>query len=354
MELSKSEITKRWANYQKILNDKKLDGILISSPEHIFYLTGYTFIRDVDREAFVLIGPKEVKLLFHRMYSSAIKSISSYIKYEIIDKSIFASVAQLCSKQNIGIEETNLTVAEAEFLTKQNVKLVNISSHLQKIRSIKSQYELILIKNIELITQKALNNTLAWIKAGISEMDIADYFQSQLKRMGVNELAFPTIVAGGSNSGVPHHQTTNRVIGENDIVLIDCGGKKDGYCADITRTIVIGKGNSEFGKVYQVIEKAQKATLDKICHGVKIADIDLTARKIFENEGLLDHFWHTTGHGLGIGIHEYPSLHYQAKGNLQSGMVITVEPGLYFDWGGVRIEDVVVVTDNGYEKISRF
>jgi len=146
--------------------------------------------------------------------------------------------------------------------------------------------------------------------------------------------------------------TSNRIIQENDIVMIDCGGKKDGYCGDLTRTYVLGKPSRIYNDVYKIVLQAQKTALGQIKDGVKIADIDLAVRKIFEEAGLIDHYWHTTGHGLGIGIHEYPSLHFSVQGLLQRGMVITVEPGLYFDWGGIRIEDVVVVTKTGFTTLS--
>jgi len=353
MKLSKSEIVKRWGSYQKVLIDENIDGLIISSPEHIYYLTGYVFVRENDREAFVLINSNAVVLVLHRMYAGYGQVFNSLIKIEIAKESIFKTVLNLCSGKKIGIEETNLTVLEGHYLEKNKIKLINIAKSISKLRSIKSDKETDIIKKIELITQNALLEAIKWIKAGITEREVADYFYKQLKFDGVYELAFPTIVASGKNSGVPHHNTSDRKIETNDIVMIDCGGKKEKYCADITRTIVCGKQDQKFRDIYQIVQQAQENALDQICHGAKIANIDLAVREVFGKAGLIDHFWHTTGHGLGIGIHEYPSLHYKAEGVLQSGMIITVEPGLYFDWGGVRIEDVVLVTHNGFEPISQ-
>ena len=352
MKLSKSEISKRWRKYQQILVNKNIDGILLSSSQNIFYLTGYNFVREQDREAFVLITPKDIVLLIHRMYASQVKTLFPFLKLEIVNQSLFETLANSYQGKKIGIEEINITVFEAQFLEKKQIKLINISKDIATLRAIKTTKEIKVIKEIEQITKKALEHTRQWISPGVTEKMVAEHLEKLMIEFGAFDSSFPTIVASGINSGIPHHMTSNRIIQENDIVMIDCGGKKDGYCGDLTRTYVLGKPSRIYNDVYKIVLQAQKTALGQIKDGVKIADIDLAVRKIFEEAGLIDHYWHTTGHGLGIGIHEYPSLHFSVQGLLQRGMVITVEPGLYFDWGGIRIEDVVVVTKTGFTTLS--
>jgi len=354
MKISRSELLERWGKYKKILTDKNIDLVLISTPEHIYYLTGYEFAREQDREVFVLLGQKEKTLLVHRMYTSQVKAITPFIQLKVADKSMYEVISNQYKGKRVGIDETNLSLAEAQFFEKNKLKLFCIAKDLAPLRAVKTAAEIKLVQKVEAITQKAMEKTMSRVKPGQSEKEIAVFLEKIIEKYGADDLAFPTIVASGLCSGIPHHKTGNRIIKQNDIILIDCGAKKDGYCGDLSRTFVVGNPTKQYTQVYELVSKAQLAAFSLIKHGVKISDIDNAAREVFDKAGMIEHCWHTTGHGLGIGIHEYPSLHHASEGILRKGMVITVEPGLYFDWGGVRIEDVVAVTESGYEKISSF
>ena len=354
MKLSKSEISKRWQKIRNILISEKLDGILVSLKANLFYLSNFQTVSYDEREAFLLFEKDKLKLITSLMYQSQFSDIYPGIEIITDQKGIYEILGKLISDKNIGIEDQDLKVIEYQYLTKKASSLVNLEKKLNTLRSIKDPKEIALIKKAENISQKALEYTLAKIKPGLTEKQIAKIFAYKIEKLGADEMGFPTIVASGANSGAPHHSTGNRVIQNVDIVLIDCGAKKGGYSGDITRTMILGDSNENYKRIYNQVLKAHDLALSAIKAKVKIGNIDMVVRNFFKDKGVLDHYIHTTGHGLGIALHEYPSVSYKTEGILEEGMVITIEPGLYYDWGGVRVEDVVVVTRDGYEKISDF
>ncbi len=353
MFIGKSELLGRYNNIRNILALGKLDAVLISSSQNIFYLSNFKSLSHDEREAFVLVEPDSMTMISSALFTSQLEHVHAGLKIITDSKGMYASLRELCKNKRIGFEEHDLRMNEYEFLLKSAVSLKGISKQLLNFRSIKSSYEIEAMKEVEKITQTCLDGIIKSIRTGQTEREIAWLIEQNFRELGAEGSAFPPIVASGPNSGSPHHTCSDRVIQNGDIVLLDIGARKDEYCGDITRTCMVGGETDQYTQTYNLVKKAHDTGLSLIKPGVKFADVDLGVRKVFEDAGELEQYVHTSGHGLGVGIHEYPSISYKAEGTLEEGMVITMEPGLYYDWGGVRIEDVVVVTKDGFDTISR-
>ena len=193
------------------------------------------------------------------------------------------------------------------------------------------------------------------LKEGVTERDIATELEIFWRRNGVDKPAFDPIIAFGKNTSMPHYSTGNVSLQKNQAVLMDIGVEKDHYCSDMTRMAWYGKVTPEFINIAKIVQAAQKAALDLCRPGVLLSDLDSAARNIISEAGYAENFSHGLGHGIGLEVHEYPSVRKQENDiELQKGMLITIEPGIYIkDFGGVRIEDTVLITDNGYESLTK-
>jgi Xaa-Pro aminopeptidase len=191
-------------------------------------------------------------------------------------------------------------------------------------------------------------------KPGMRESDVAAEFEYFIKKRGASKTAYDSIVASGPNAAYPHHHTGDRILRRNDIVLCDMAAMVDGYCSDLTRTWFLGSISDDSRRIYDTVDRAQKLSLAAVKPGVKAAQIDRISRDEIERAGYGRRFIHSTGHGVGAEIHESPWVSPASTDTLEPGMVLTVEPGIYIEgWGGVRIEDTVLVTQSGYEVFTK-
>lgn len=231
----------------------------------------------------------------------------------------------------------------------------NIGQQLLYMRSRKTPAEIEALREAIRITEKALERTLEWTQIGMTEIQISNKLKSELSALGSEGLAFEPAVLTGSKSALPHGNTATRPLGENDFLLIDFGGMKNDYPADITRTFCLGDPTDQMREIYEAVKAANEAACAIAKPGVPCGDVDKAARSVIEAAGYGDYFTHRTGHGLGLEVHELPQI---AAGNdlpLEVGMVFTVEPGIYVpEVGGVRIEDNVVVTEDGVEVLTTY
>lgn len=224
---------------------------------------------------------------------------------------------------------------------------------IDHIRWVKSPDEIAAIRKAIRIADGAFEAVLALIRPGAREHEIAVSLEEQLRRRGAQKVAFDTIVASGPRSALPHGVATDRVIGRGEFVTVDFGGIVDGYCSDCTRTIVTAPASDRHRELYALVLSAQRAALDGLRAGITGRDGDQLARHVIEAAGLGDAFGHSLGHGLGLAVHEGPTLSPREEAVLAAGAVVTVEPGVYIPgWGGVRIEDVVVLTEGGCENLT--
>ncbi len=241
----------------------------------------------------------------------------------------------------------------------KEVKLVPIKNLVEDIRVIKSEEEISKIERAQIITQKAFVQIIKTLKIGQTETEIANRLADIIRSLGGQGLAFEPIIASGPNSGKPHHVTGDRQLTNNDILLCDFGAKYQNYCADFSRTVFIGRATNVQRNIYNHVSTAQKKALAIIEHGIKHHEPYNAANNHFRENKLDQYFTHSLGHGIGLEVHEAPYLRAKEVSNqpstinhqqLTTGMVFSIEPGLYFDWGGVRIEDLVTIK-NGKLKV---
>jgi Xaa-Pro aminopeptidase len=254
----------------------------------------------------------------------------------------------------LGFESERMTVAAHGDLATAlpRVRLVPLRGIVENLRALKDAGEIALIRRALVIAAGALAASTRRL-VGATESDIAARLRSAIHRGGGEDESFPTIVASGPRGALPHAQPTGRIIGGSDLVVIDYGVRYKGYCSDLTRTFSPSKWDMNAKKIYRVVLRAQRSALAAIRPGAKASDVDAAARRVIEREGYGKFFGHGTGHGVGMEVHEKPTISPRSGDILQPGMVFTVEPGIYLEnFGGVRIEDMVLVTEKGREILS--
>jgi Xaa-Pro aminopeptidase len=254
----------------------------------------------------------------------------------------------------LGFESDRMTVAaHGDFAAAlPGLTLVPLRGIVEELRAVKDSAEVALIRRALAIAGKALRRGAGRL-AGKCEIDIASRLRAEIRRNGGDDESFPTIVASGPRAALPHGLPTGRLIGGGDLVVIDFGVRLSGYCCDITRTYSPVKWEIKSKDIYRTVLEANRAACDVIGPGVKASDVDAAAREVIERAGHGKHFGHGTGHGVGLEVHEQPILSPRSGDTLQPGMIFTVEPGIYIEnFGGVRIEDMVLVTKTGREILS--
>lgn len=384
-----------------------LDALIVTNPYNILYLSGFKGISDTEREAVLIAksikgikstksikGKVKLTLITAKLYQAEANRLKSkHLDVKIAserDQYTQFLVKTLEGCQQIGFEEENLTYAEYQryakilkaqskqrdrnaqktrsrlvneqlesytrrdlvFLASQGKTLSSSSTLIptknivENMRQIKTPEEVRNIEKAQIISQKALDSLLPTIKQGQTELEIAERLESIMRSLGSQDTAFTTIVASGPNSGVPHHVTSDRRLTIHDTLLFDFGAKYQNYCADFSRTVFVGEPSDEQANIYNHVAQAQKSAISKISHGIQTHEPFHAANNRFKNNQLDSYFLHGLGHGIGLEVHELPSLRSLPTTNhelLTNFMVFSVEPGLYFPWGGVRIEDLVVI-----------
>lgn len=343
-------------NIFQILRVNNLDGFIVTNPLNIFYLTGFKGISPAERESTLIIN-KQLNLIVPKLYSAeAMKLASPNLKVEIVAErdqlnKTYQKLLAKCSR--VGFEETNVTYTEFKQIKKllPNKKILPRRNLIENLRLIKSENEIANIQKAQIISQKAFEQVVKTIKAGQSEIEIAEKLEKIIKSLGGQGLAFESIVASGANSALPHYVTGKRKIKKGEFLLFDFGAKYKNYCADLSRTIFIGRAKNHHKNIYDQVELAQKSAIAKINPNTLASEIFHTANDIFKDKKLENNFLHGLGHGVGLEVHEAPYIRSSGTSDkLQNGMVFSIEPGLYLPWGGIRIEDLVVIK-NGKAKI---
>lgn len=340
------------------INQEKLDGVFISSTSTIEYLTGYSNFSKDEREGYLLIGEDFQYIITDGRYTEAIKKEVAH--FTLFERGYNKKTADLFKKlknkiTSLGIEENNLTVSEYKIIKKHFNKLKHFEvSHL---RSFKQKDEIEKIKKACNLSDLAFDYILKKIKIGITEKEIARELEKFIKENGA-EFSFPPIVAFGKNSSVPHHQTGDTKLKDGDTVLLDLGAKVEGYCSDMTRSVVFGKAFQKQKNIYDTVLKAQQKAVEfvnkqtKSGKKVKASEVDKIAREYIKSKGFPD-IPHSLGHGIGLEVHEHPYLSPKSKEVLKMGMVFSIEPGIYIpNFGGIRIEDLYVIEKNGLKQIT--
>jgi len=347
----------RVENIQSELEKNKINALFVSSPVNIQYLTGYSnFSRD-EREAYLFVTKRSAALFTDSRYIEAVNKIIPKNIKATIEKPVSKEINRIIKRQkikNVGFE-SDLTYLEykkfrSEIIAKFSLK----ENFIENLRQIKDETEIKKIKKACKLTDDAYSYVLKNIRMNMTEKELAWRIESYIKNRG-SSVSFPTIIAFGPNASIPHHITSNKKLAKGDeFIKIDFGAIVGGYCSDMTRTLLTKKSTSRAKKVYETVLTAQKKALEylkqKNPNGKKAYDI---ASKYIVSQGF-NSIPHSLGHGIGIQVHELPHLAKGVNEPLSDGMVFSVEPGIYIpNFGGVRIEDDVLLTDDGFEILTK-
>lgn len=339
----------------KLFEDQKLDAYVILTDSNRFYFSQF----DCSFGCVVLTKDVNVVMTDFRYEIAAREKLTDCEVRIVTYSKLYDEIASVLKKvgaKKVGYE-TNITVEEFTAL-KASLKeytLKPATAQINNLRAVKSDWEIERIRSAQAIAEKALQKAISLIKTGMTERDLMAEINYEMAMNGADNYSFETIVAFGANTAMPHHVPDNTKLEKNHVILVDMGAKKDGYCSDMTRTFCLDEPSELMVTVYNIVLEAQLYALKYIKAGMTGHEADSLAREIITANGYGKEFGHSLGHGVGVDIHECPRLGLNSKDILQPNTIVTVEPGIYIpDVGGVRIEDFVVVKENGIENLTTF
>jgi Xaa-Pro aminopeptidase len=343
----------RVARIRERLEDNDVDALLVTNLTNVRYLSGFS-----GTNGQVLVTGDGSVFLTDRRYAARASDIvrgGDVVVYPTRLTEVLVERLQAASVRTLGFEATTMTIASMDDLDEKldGVGLVATKDVVEDLRRVKEPAEVDLIRRAAEITAE----TFAWILdrlvVGVSERQIALDLEVHMREQGAEEVSFVPIVGSGPLSAHMHHAPSERTFEKGDFVILDFGCRVDGYCSDFTRTVTIGPASDEQRESYELVLRAQTAGIGAIRAGATGVEVDEAARAVIRDAGRVEQFGHGLGHGVGLDIHEAPTLRWTSEDTLQAGEVVTVEPGVYVvGSGGVRIEDCVVVTDDGAEVLG--
>lgn len=348
---------------KKKLRRKKLDGLLVSQPHNRRYLSGFSAVdHNIGESSGHLLIPAHGKgiLLTDFRYQLQAEEESSHLKVQIYRRGLSELLQKLLPKLDIhrlGFESDYMLHSSHQKLTraleKKGGELIPTTSLIEKMRLIKDDDEIARIKKSVGLNEQVFSEIYPTITSGQSEVDVALALEQRMRKLGASSPSFDTIVASAANSALPHAVPGRSSITKGCPLTIDMGLVLDGYCSDMTRTFVPGKPDKKYKKIHRIVRKAQKAGIAAIRPGATGKAVDKAAREIITDAGYGKYFGHSLGHGVGLEVHEGPRLSPRSEEKLRPGMIVTVEPGIYLPgWGGIRLEDMVLVTEDGAENLN--
>ncbi|MDN5346876.1 MAG: Xaa-Pro aminopeptidase [Clostridia bacterium] len=346
----------RISNLRRRMQEENIEALLVSAPENRFYLSGFT-----GDEGWLLVTSGKAFLITDRRFLE--QAAAEAPNFIIVDRgdSFLARLGEVVAEEGIRIlalEEDHVTfnfyrrvmeaVADPKSNLPKNLILKPASGLVEGLREIKEEGEIQLLRRAANLADAAFEYILSFLKPGALEIEIAAELEYFMRRKGAEGPAFPTIVASGPRSSLPHGRAGKRALQKGDLVVLDFGALFGGYNSDLTRTVVLGPVTPEQTRLYRTVRTAQELALQGLKAGLKAREADALARNYIESTDYAGRFAHGLGHGVGLSIHEGPTLSHNRETILQAGMVVTVEPGIYLPgWGGVRIEDMAVVEEDG-------
>lgn len=347
---------KRLNRVVTLLRRYGIDSLLVTKPQNVRYLSGYT-----GDDACLFLAPHRKFLLTDERFELQAKRDVRDFEIRIVNPSLPDFISALAAKtgsEKIGFEPSHLTCAAYERLRGSlfggaSGELVSVHNIVEDLRQTKDAGEIRSIKGSVSILENAVIYFRSILKPGLTENDLAAKTEYFIRQVSGEWASFEIIVASGANSAFPHARPTDRIIRPNDMVLLDLGVSYDGYKSDLTRVFFLGKIDSKHRKIYEVVKEAQRRSIKAIKPGAKISDIDRIARGFINAKGFGKRFGHSLGHGIGLEVHESPSISSRNHAVLKPGMVFTIEPAIYLPrWGGIRIEDMVLVTGKGCKVLT--
>jgi Xaa-Pro aminopeptidase len=354
-------MSERLTRLRDALREKDLDAVVITHLSNRYYLSGFLaedhppnesaghLVISQDR-AVIVTSPIESENAANQAPDFEVVSISRDVPGLAAND---AEVLQAMGATKIGFEDSAILYRDYRTLRKKlddDVSLVATGNLIDDLRAVKTPDEIAKLAKALRITDEALAMVEPTIVAGETEKAVGWRIEQAFRELGAEGAAFPTIVASGPNAALPHHPTGDRVIQEGEPIIIDMGAYVDGYCGDLTRTVWVGEPDDRLREIYQIVYESLEKAEAGIKAGMTGKEADAISRQVIDDAGYGDRFIHSLGHGLGVRVHESPSLSPRYDHPLEPGNVVTVEPGIYIPgWGGVRIEDVGVITDDGID-----
>jgi Xaa-Pro aminopeptidase len=357
----------RQSRIRRSLTSLGLDALVVTAFPNIRYLSNH-----IGSAGVLVLTDDAAHLMVDFRYEAAVQalqaspaacpSLRTWPVPASYEEALLGCLAAIGAK-TVGIEGAHLTVARYEWLQAQaasrgtGITFRSTSRIVEEARIVKDPTEQATLREAARRLSPVVDMAVAAVRSGVAEREVAVAIEAAIRGSGYERLAFDTIVASGPNAALPHHRAGDRILLPGDLVVLDFGGVLDGYCCDLTRTVSIGAPSPQARQVYDAVRDAQQAAILAVKPGIDTSAVDAAARSLLEARGLGAAFGHGTGHGLGLDVHEEPRVakpRPDAPGvPLESGMVFTIEPGAYLPgWGGVRIEDDVLVTDTGCEVLT--
>lgn len=339
----------RVKNVQNKLADYGIDALLVTNMYNVRYLANFT-----GTTGLVVITKEKAYFVTDFRYTE--QAAEQAQGFEIVKNEglIYEEVARIVKEDGInkiGFEEENITFSTYKTIDELiKCDLVPVTGLVEKLREVKSEEEIETIKQAVQIAEKAYDYILGFVKPGVTEIQVANELDFYMRKEGASGVSFDTIVASGVRSAMPHGVASEKVIEEGDMVTIDFGCYYQGYVSDMTRTFAVGDPGEQLKEIYEIVYQANKKVNEVAKAGITGAELDAVARDYITEHGYGDKFGHTTGHGIGLEVHEGPALSYRNENKLVVNNVVTNEPGIYIPGlGGVRIEDDLVIKENGNE-----
>ena len=349
----------RLERLRQATRERDLDAVVVSSWENRLYFSGFE-----GSAGYLLVSPSEAVLGTDFRYVEQAGRQAPGFRVERLAPGMtwLPKLASELGVRRIGFEDMHMTVSTHAAFEKaiagaqvaERVELSGLSGALDDIRSTKYGEEMDLLARAIEITDQAFEQVASTIKAGVTEREVAWAMERAMRERGADGAAFDIIVGAGPNAALPHHRADGTVIGDGQPVVIDMGARYRGYCADLTRTIIVGEPDDRFWPVYDTVLRAQTEAIELVEPGMTGAEADAISRDVIAEAGYGENFGHSLGHGVGLAVHEAPGVGPNASDILEDGMVFTIEPGIYLPgWGGVRIEDIVVLEGGRARVVSR-
>jgi Xaa-Pro aminopeptidase len=348
-------IAGRLKRVRKVLGTEGADALLETHPANIYYLSGFTGDAGI-----LLVQPASVTLFTDGRFTIQAKQEVPGVRTHIhtggpLVGSIGAHLRRK-SRLRVAISPARLSLADWTILKKaagKGIRWVAADGIVDRLRTVKDAGEIERIRDAARVGSEVMEETIRLVRPGVTELDLAAEIGYRMRRKGASGESFEAIVAAGPRSALPHARPTSRQIGRNELVVLDLGAILRRYCSDLTRTVYVGKAPARVRQWYQAVLEAQRSARDAVKAGVTAGEVDAAARNYLQRKNLGRYFVHSTGHGIGLEIHEDPRLARGQKTLLEPGNVITIEPGVYVEGvGGIRIEDDILVTQRGAEVLT--
>jgi Xaa-Pro aminopeptidase len=339
------------------LEQRRLSFLAVTRPADIFYLTGFR-----GDAGLAVFGPDGARLWVDPRYTLQAQSDARGVRVIEGKKSLLALAGKWLARRGgrVGYDATHLTCAQFETFReagksngRRPLRWEAVASPVAELRAVKDPDEIDRIRRACHLTASVLDEVLRTVRPGVREADLAAELEYRMRKSGAEGPAFETIVASGPQAAWPHARASNKVLAPGELVIFDLGAILGGYAADMTRTVYLGRPTRRVRRMYEAVLEAQREAVETARVGVQAGAVDAAARRVLKRRALDSYFTHSTGHGVGIEVHEPPRLARGQKARLQAGSVVTVEPGVYLEgFGGIRIEDTVLVRTNGPEILT--